>query len=357
MLPVFKLLNTTHFRNFILSPSTFGPDQMHRPRVIVTDFLEGPLVHEMDILGEIADVVALAASREEDLMDHVADAAALMVFHTISITETTISRLENCKLIVRCGVGYDNVDGAAARARGIALANVPDYGTEEVADSAIGMSLSLTRGINLLNARLRACQGEWSYTQVRPVRRLRNRVFGIIGLGRIGTATALRARSLGMDVRYYDPYIPDGRDKSLGVTRCDRLEDLLRDAHVVSCHCPLTEETQHLINDETIGQMRYGSFLVNTARGGVVDVAAVARGIETGHLAGAGIDVLEIEPPDEENPLIAAWRDPAHPAHDRVIINPHTAFYCEEGLEEMRVKGAENCRRAILGERMRNVVN
>lgn len=330
---------------------------MHRPRVIVTDFLEGPLVHEMEILGDMAEVTALAAEREEDLIGKVEDAAALMVFHTIAITATTIDRLENCKLIVRCGVGYDNVDGAAARARGIALANVPDYGTEEVADSAIGLALSLARGINQLNSRLRAGQGEWSYTQARPVRRLRGRVFGIIGLGRIGTAAALRARALGMDVRYYDPYVPDGRDKSLGVTRCDRLDELLCESHIVSCHCPLTDETRHLINDETIGKMRYGSFLVNTSRGGVVDVAAVARGIEAGHLAGAGIDVLETEPPDDDNPLIAAWRDPEHPAHNRVIVNPHIAFYCEEGLEEMRIKGAENCRRALLGERLRNVVN
>lgn len=328
-----------------------------RFRVVITDFIAGPLEAERRILGEIADVAALDASTEDELTGQIEDADAIMMYHTVSITNQTIDRLKHCKIIVRCGVGYDNVDWRLARQRGIAVANVPDYGTEEVADTAIGMMLSLTRGITLFNSRLRDRQGEWLYTQGMPVWRLRGRVFGIVGLGRIGGAAALRAQSLGMDVVFYDPYAPDGRDKSLGVRRVETLDELLAEAHVVSMHCPLTSETQHMLNARTIAKMKRGSFLVNTARGGVVDVTAIPDALRSGQLAGAGIDVLEIEPPSDDHPLLVAWRDPEHPAYHRLIVNPHTAFYSEEGLLDMRLKGTESCRRALLGLPLRNVVN
>ena len=185
-----------------------------RPRVVITDFVAGPLEVERRVLGEVAEIVALDASSEDEIVGQIEDAGAIMMYHTVSITAKTIERLKHCKLIVRCGVGYDNVDWRLARQRGIAVANVPDYGTEEVADSAIGMTLALTRGIHLFNSRLREKQGEWLYKQAYPIWRLRGRTFGIIGLGRIGTASALRAKALGMDVIFYDPYVPDGRDKS-----------------------------------------------------------------------------------------------------------------------------------------------
>ncbi len=328
-----------------------------RPIVVITDFVAGGLETERRILGEIADLVALDACGEDEILDKIADADAIMMYHTVSISEKTISRLKQCKLIVRCGVGYDNVDWRLARKHGIDVCNVPDYGTEEVADSAIGMMLTLTRGIHQLNSRLREKKGEWLYKQVYPVWRLRGRVFGIIGLGRIGSAAALRAKALGMDVIFYDPYAPDGRDKALGVRRVEGLDELLAQAHVVSPHCPLTPETYHIIGKDQIAKMPKGSFLVNTSRGGVVDVTAIPDALASGQLAGAGIDVLEIEPPNDDHPLIAAWRDPNHPAYDRLVVNPHSAFYCEEGMQEMRSKGAEACRRALLGLPQRNVVN
>jgi C-terminal binding protein len=328
-----------------------------RPTVVITDFVAGPLETERRILGEVADLVALDASCEDEILDRIADADAIMMYHTVSITEKTISRLKHCKLIVRCGVGYDNVDWRLAREHGIDVANVPDYGTEEVADSAIGMMLTLTRGIHLFNSRLRDRQGEWSYKQAYPVWRLRGRVFGVVGLGRIGTAAALRAKALGMEVVFYDPYVPDGKDKALGVRRVESLDELLAQAHVVSPHCPLTPETYHLIGREQIAKMKQGSFLVNTSRGGVVDVTPIPDAIASGQLAGAGIDVLEIEPPSDDHPLLVAWRDPNHPAYGRLIVNPHAAFYCEEGMQEMRSKGAESCRRALLGLPLRNIVN
>ncbi|HXI50802.1 MAG TPA: C-terminal binding protein, partial [Candidatus Saccharimonadales bacterium] len=255
-----------------------------RPQVVITDFITEPLDHERRLLGELADVVALNAFSEDDLVGKIEQADAIMLYHFISLTERTVSRLKHCKLIVRCGVGFDNVDRAAARARGITVANVPDYGTEDVADSAIGMMLSLTRGVHYMNSRLQHRQGPWIYTQVQPLHRLRGRVFGVVGIGRIGTATALRAKALGMEVVFYDPYAPQGRDKSLGVRAVETLGELLAQAYVVSLHTPLTPETKHLINRETLAQMHPGSFVVNTARGGVVDVLAVLEAISNGHL-------------------------------------------------------------------------
>lgn len=329
---------------------------MPRFRVVIADFITdlGP---ERQVLGDIAELTALDAKSEADLVGVIEDADAVMMYHNIAITQHTISRLKHCKLIVRCGVGYDNVDWRFARERGIPVGNVPDYGTEEVADSAIGLALSLARGINFLNNRLLRRHGPWMYHQVAPIHRLRGRVFGIIGLGRIGTATALRAKALGMDVAFHDPYKPDGYDKALGVRRVETLDELLRQSFILSLHCPLTEETRHIVDARALAVMTDGSFLVNTARGAAVDATAIPAAIRSGKLAGAAIDVLPHEPPPDDHPLLSAWRDPNDPCHDRVILNPHSAFYAEEGLLDMRVKGAQACRRALLGEPLRNVVN
>ena len=328
-----------------------------RAKVVITDFVTEPLGHERRILGDLADVISLNAASEDELIGRIEDANAVILYHIITLSRRTIERLERCQLIVRGGVGYDNVDRVAARERRIPVANVPDYGTEDVADTAIGMALSLSRGIHFLNNFLQTRKGAWTHLHATPVPRLRGRVFGIVGIGRIGTAAALRAKALGMDVVYFDPYVPQGRDKSLGIRSAETLEELLQQSYIISLHCPLTPETLQLINRKSIALMRRGSYVVNTARGGVVDTLAILEAINDGHLAGAGIDVLETEPPSDLNPLIAAWRDPKHPAHDRILINPHAAFYSEEGSTEMRVKAAQNCRRVLLGQPPVNIVN
>jgi D-3-phosphoglycerate dehydrogenase/C-terminal binding protein len=330
---------------------------MSRPLIVVTDFVSEPLDAERSVLGDHAELFCAKASNEERLADVVTNAAALMVYHEVSLTRRTIERLKCCKLIVRCGAGYDNVDTAFARERGIPVANVPDYGSEEVADSAIGMMLTLTRGIHFLNSRLRAGQEAWTYTHAVPLFRLRGRVFGVVGLGRIGTAAALRAKSLGMDVAFYDPFKSDGYDKALGIRRAESVESLFRQTHVLSLHCPLTDETRHLVNATSLSWLPPSAYLVNTARGGVVDTTAVPDAIASGQLAGAAIDVLAVEPPSESDPLVNAWRDPNHAAHHRVVLNPHSAFYSEEGLRDMRIKGAQACLNAITGRAIRNIVN
>ena len=328
---------------------------MHK--VVITDFIADDLAPEKEALVGLATVEAFDAFHEDQFVGRIEDAAAIMMYHNIRLTRPTIERLEHCRLIVRCGVGFDNVDHACARERGIAVANVPDYGTEEVADSAIGMMLALTRGIHQFNTRLRDRPDPWMYHVFSPLHRLRGRTFAIVGLGRIGIATALRAKALGMDVAFFDPYRQDGFDKALGIRQVESLEALFRQAFVLSLHCPLTPETRHLVNADSLAWLSPGAFLVNTARGGVVDTAAVPAALASGRLAGAGIDVLPQEPPAADDPLLVAWRDREHPAFERLIINPHAAFYSEEGLLDMRVKGSEACRSALLGEPLRNIVN
>lgn len=324
--------------------------------VIITDFISDGLIIEKEIFGNTADVIALDACSENELEGKIETADAIIIYHSLSITRKTIENLKQCKLIIRAGVGFDNVDHLYAKTLGIPVANIPDYGSEDVADSAIGMMLSLTRGISFLNSRLRDGLGEWSYTQVQPLSRLRNRKIGIVGLGRIGTAAALRAKALGMDVIFYDPFKPDGFDKALGIQRAESIQSLLEQVQVLTLHCPLTPSTHYLINENTLHYLPKGSYLINTSRGGVVDTSAIPAVIESGQLAGAAFDVLEQEPPVDDA-LIKAWKNPNHPAYHKVIINPHSAFYSEEGLTEIRAKSAQACLRALRGEEIRNVVN
>lgn len=328
-----------------------------KARVVVTDFLSEPLSIEREILGDLADVTALEARTAADLRGRVAGADALLVYHFVQVDRSVLDELTGCRLIVRCGAGVDNVDCDYAARLGIPVANVPDYGSEEVADTAIGALLTLARGMHFLDQRCRRQGESWTYALAAPLNRLRGRVLGIVGLGRIGTAMALRAKALGLDVVFYDPYLRSGYDKALGIRSSDSFEELLGQSQIISLHCPLTEETRHMIDDAAIAAMPRRSIVINTARGGVVDAGAILRGLESGHLLAAALDVLEREPPLDDDPVLVAWRDPDHPAHDRLLLTPHAAFYCEEGLLEMRRKGSENCRRVLQGKPPRNVVN
>ena len=315
-----------------------------RSHVIVTDTLPevGP---ERKILDDLAEVTLLQTYDEADVAKHGPDADVLLVYHTIKLSERSISTLSKCKGIIRCGVGYDNVDIDAAGKRGIVVCNVPDYGTEEVADHALMMLLVIARRF------LPACQsvrdGKWDFSVAIETPRLRGRTLGVIGCGRIGTAMVLRAKALGMRVVFFDPLKPDGLEKALGVERVHRLEDLLKQAHFVSLHCPLTPHTKHLLNAKTLGMLPKGAYVINTARGPCVDPHGLLQALESGQVAYAALDVVDGEPniPD------------AIRQHPRIVLTPHTAFYSIEGYQEMRSKGAEEARRILLGEAVRNPVN
>jgi C-terminal binding protein len=282
---------------------------------------------------------------EADVAARAAAADVLLVFHDIKLTERSIAALAKCRGIVRCGVGFDNVDLKAAGGRGIVVCNVPDYGTEEVADHALMLLLALAR--RLLPAEQSVRAGRWDATTVFGTPRLRGRTLGLIGCGRIGTAMALRAKALGMRVVFYDPYKPDGLEKALGVERCWRLDDLLTQSQFLSLHCPLTAETRHILNAETLTRLPAGAYVVNTARGPCIDAPALLDAVDSGQVAYAGLDVVEREPLDDERLR----------RHPRVLLTPHAAFYSVEAFAEMRTKGAEEGLRLLRGEPVRNPVN
>lgn len=323
-------------------------------KVVITDYVAPPAVFEEEVLSDVADVSCLQQTDEMGLRGKIEDADGLLAFHMIGLTSDSINRLTRCKVIVRCGVGFDNVDIAAAGSKGIYVCNVPDYGVDEVADHAIALMLACSRGLSFTEKRLRKTLTPWGPWAVPKLHRLAGGIFGVIGLGRIGTATAMRAKAFRMKVVACDPYIPDGRDKALGVTMMS-LDDLMAVSDVVSVHTPLTEETRGIVGAAQLAKMKPHAILVNTARGGCVDDDALVEVLKRGKIAGAGLDVLPVEPPETDRAIIKLWQQEDPPVN--LVVTPHSAFYSEQGLEEMRTKAALEVKRVLVGEKPRNVVN
>lgn len=291
--------------------------------------------------------------------ESLAQCDGIVVWHEVQVTADVIACLPRCRAIVRAGAGFDNIDLAAAGAAGIAVANTPDYGTSEVADHAIALMLSLTRGIARYHEVLTAEPiGGFDVTAAPLVRRIRGRTLGIVGLGRIGTATALRAKAFGMRVVAYDPYISRGQEIAVGVDRVDRLEELLGQSDVVSLHTPLTEETRHMIGAAALAAMRPHAILVNTARGAVVDIDALHDALKAGTIAGAALDVLPEEPPPEAlPPLVRAYAEKADWLAGRLVLTPHAAWGSPESAEDVRRKSVETVVAHLRDGELRNCVN
>ena len=309
-----------------------------RFKVVVADFLDETSV-ESPVLSELADLVLCQAMGEEELADQLPGADAIILFHDIPrLSEASFARAPRCKGVVRAGVGYNNVDLEAASRHGVIVCNVPDYGTEEVADHAIMFLLALTRRLLPCHQAIR--EGNWHYQTAIGTPRLRGKTLGLVGCGRIGTATAVRAKALGLDVVFYDPHLRQGMDKALGIRRVFSFEELLAQSHFLSLHCYLDESTHHMINARTIALMRPGAILINTARGPCVDEPALLDALDSGQIAAAGLDVVECEPLD-----FPRLRD-----HPRILFTPHSAFYSVEGFVELRNKTAEEIRRILRGE-------
>jgi C-terminal binding protein len=274
------------------------------------------------------------------------------------VTAADLPRFPRLRAICRMGVGYDNLDRAAAAVRGIAILNVPDYGTTEVADHAIALALSLRRGLLLHHEAQRADPpAPWRYVDDPLVRRSSVQTFGIVGMGRIATAVALRAKALGFRVVFYDPHLPNGVELGLGIQRAPTLRDLLRQTDTLSVHAPLTRETRGLLGQEELALLPKGAVVVNTARGPIIDIDALAALLKSGHLAGVGLDVVPVEPPVEPVPeLIRAYRAREPWTLGRLIITPHSAFYSPQAWDDIRSKSAETMRAALLGPRPQNVI-
>ncbi|HUN40491.1 MAG TPA: C-terminal binding protein [Acetobacteraceae bacterium] len=314
---------------------------------------------ERRIYGPDVRVIFPKASNNlADLTDEDCAAAEGLMILRYKVTAADLERFPRLRAICRMGVGYDNLDRIAAARRQIMILNVPDYGTTEVADHAIALALTLRRGILLhVEAQRADPPAAWRYIIDPLVRRLGVQTFGIVGLGRIGTAAALRAKALGFRVVFYDPNLPNGAELGVGVGRARTLEELLQMSDVLSVHAPLTPETRGLLGLKQLSLLPKDAVLVNTARGPIVDPDAVAELLKAGHLAGAALDVLPIEPPVEPVPeLVRAYRAREPWTIGRLIITPHAAFFTPQAWDDIRVKSAETMRAALLGPKPQNVI-
>ena len=291
-----------------------------------------------------AELVLAQSFTAADLVANAADADAILVQYA-QITAEIMDALPRLRAIGRYGVGVDSVDIAAATARGIAVCNVPDYGTESVSDHAIGLTLAAARGIPRLDRGIRA--GSFDLAAVRPLFQTRARVFGVIGLGLIGTATARKATGLGYEVIGYDTAAEPGAATFHGFTSVS-LAELLERSQVVSLHTPLTEVTRGMIGAEQLARMRTDAILVNTSRGGVIDGVALVEALRTGSILGAAIDVHESEPLSAGDPLTQ---------FDSVVLTPHLAWYTEESYDELKRRTVANVVEICAGRAPRNIVN
>ncbi|MCB4824641.1 C-terminal binding protein [Roseicella aerolata] len=269
-----------------------------------------------------------------------------------------IARFPKLKVVVRMGVGYDRVDRAACAARGITVCNVPDYGTQEVAEFAVLLALSLRRGLILYHDTQRGPDpAPWAVMPSPLHRRQEVQGFGILGLGRIGSAAALRAKALGYRVVFYDPNQPNGWDRALGIQRARTMEELLAQSDVLSIHCPLTRGTRGLIGEKELRQLPRNAVVVNTARGPILDIDALERCLRDGHIAGAGLDVIPEEPPKDPIPnLLRAYRAQEDWLRGRLVITPHIAFHTPEAWDDIRLKGIETMRDVLVEGRRTNVI-
>ena len=284
---------------------------------------------ERRIIGETASVTLYQAASADALPDDVRDCDGLISWHLVPLDAAFIGSLRRCRGIVRAAVGFDNIDLEAARRHGIAVANVPDYGTDEVADHALAMALSLLR--RLVRGHEVVARGSWDWREVGSLPRLRELHVGVVGCGRIGMAVALRFKALGCRVSIFDPYLRSGTEKSIGVERLETLDQLLCSVDLISIHTPLTDETRHLIGAREM-RMLEGKYLVNTARGPIVDGDALCSALANDALKGVALDVYE----DETKPIPQIMQG----RHD-VLLSPHVAFYSEAALPELRAKAAQ----------------
>lgn len=311
---------------------------------------------ESEVLGPDVDLNVITARDPVEIGLQAKDSDAVLVWRT-PIAKEAIDQMSKCKVIVRIGIGYDIVDIHAARDRGIPVCNVPDYGTNDVADHTLALMLNLRRGIGNFNDAVREGNSGWDYTVAGNLSRLTDQTLGIIGLGRIGTAVALRAKAFGMKVAFYDPYCSPGQEKAIGVVRKATVEDLLKDSDVVSIHTPLTDETRNFASHKFFSAIKHGAILINTARGGIVDIDALEIAMREGKISGAGLDVWPTEPPNPVTSLMQEWRDNADWIKGRLIATPHSAFYNAESYHEMRSKAAQTVRDVLDGYPARNCVN
>jgi D-3-phosphoglycerate dehydrogenase len=311
-------------------------------KVVITECDHGSIEEEKTEFGRIgAELILAQIKGEEELIRVCKDADGLLIQYAL-LTREVLQQLPKCKVIARYGVGVDSIDLRAATDLGIIVANVPDYCVDEVADQAVSMILALIRKTVFFDQKVKS--NEWDFRQGRPIHRIKGKTLGLIGSGRIGLEVARRISAFGVRVMAFDPYL---QKKPNGIELMD-FDTVLKESDFISIHCPLNESTRHLLGEKEFQKMGKKPLIINTSRGPIIDETALIQALTKGQVSGAGLDVLEKEPPDPQNPLLKM---------ENVIIAPHTSFYSEESISELKRRTAENVSAVLLGKLPRSVVN
>lgn len=308
--------------------------------IAITDYITNPDM-EREILG---DLVGNDVGKETEV---------LMVWHDF-VDGNYVDKLPNIRAVQRYGVGYDNLKLDDFSSRGIIACNNPDYGVDEVSDTSVAMILNISRGVSQYNHSARSHQTSWQENINPHIRRHSDMTVGVIGIGRIGGSVVLKCRALGFKMVVFDPYVDRGVEKMLGAKRVDSLYDLLKISDIVCVNAPLSQETEGMIDSNFIYRMKRGSSLVNTARGGLFqDLDVIYEALLSDQLSCFAADVLPEEPPTS-NRLIDAWRKGKSEVAGRIIINPHTSYYSQQSVRELRINAAKNALRLYHGEEPHN---
>jgi D-3-phosphoglycerate dehydrogenase len=315
------------------------------PTVVIAYPGFGDIRIEEDMLSTIDANVSHVANLDTPSSREVAAQADALMVTLQPVPAELIATMERCRIISRVGTGLDAIDIDAATKHGIWVTYVPDYAVDEVSTHAIASLLAHARGFPRLLESTR--RGEWGNKVVAPIRRLQGQTLGLLGFGRIGRAVGSKARGLGLEVVVHDPYLDSLPPESSDAQLVD-WETLLRTSDYISLHVPLTEGTRHIINSKSLSLMKPTAFLINTARGALIDEDALLEAVRSGQIAGAALDVLSAEPPPVDHPLLH---------EERVWITPHSAWYSEESMEDMRTRGAEEVVRVLQGQKPRSPVN
>jgi D-3-phosphoglycerate dehydrogenase len=316
--------------------------EQHPFQVVITDCDHGSIEEEKEEFGRMgAELILAQVQEEKDLIRACREADGLLNQYAL-LTRRVLENLPKCKVVSRYGVGVDSVDLRAATDLGIIVANVPDYCIDEVANQTLSMILTLVRKTAFFDQKVKS--GHWDFRLGFPIYRTKGKTLGLIGCGKIGLEVAKRISNFDVKVIAFDPYI----EKAPGGIELKDFDTVLKESDFISIHCPLNDSTHHLIGEREFGKMDKKPIVINTSRGPIIDEKALIQALEQGLISGAGLDVLEKEPPDSKNPLLKM---------DNVILSPHIGFYSEESISELKRRTAKNVSDVLLGKWPSSVVN
>jgi D-3-phosphoglycerate dehydrogenase len=299
-------------------------------------------IEKQEMAGFDAEVEFI---RDREEFIKVAAKADAVITADSKIDRSIIENLVKCKIIVRQGIGFDNIDIKAAAEKNIIVCNVPDYCTDEVSDHTIALILSLVRKVPVYSGLVK--NGIWDIKSVSPIRRLSTLVLGLAGFGKIAREVARKAKPFGFRIMAFDPYVSPQLAEECGVDLVN-FEDLIKESDIISIHVPLSKETLHLFDKTKFSLMKPTAYIVNTGRGPLINEKDLYEALKNNRLAGAALDVLEQEPPQKDNPLLAL---------ENVIVTPHAAFYSEESYIDLRRKAVQEVKRVLSNQPPLNQVN